>query len=420
MYLLHLSDIHFRKGDILSKMDPDIHLRNELTQDIVARFKKIGEPPRAILISGDIAFAGDPAEYDFALSWLELLCNAVGVPVSIIFVCPGNHDVARKVSGSPAVQACHKDLKAATDLSLDAQMKGLLEEPTSGALLYKSIEAYNQFAVRFFCDLSPHTRTMVQRSLQFKDGSKLVMTGLNSTFISSEADKPNELLVDPSFRQLIRTPGEVNLVMCHHPFDWLRNGDVLKDHLNDVAPVQLFGHKHVERIERTTECVRVAAGSMQPERHKAGWSPGYNIIKLDIEGDGAQRRLNVDVTVLVLQEGPTKFNSKRTKEDKDVWSHSIPLAEWHCPDTSSPKIETTKLVTLEEKNDPMSSLRDISIRFFKLTLSQKSAIVGKLELLPDSSENQETFMLFKNALLLAQSKGLLEAVDSEIRNFEGK
>ena len=42
MLLLHISDLHFRKGEVGSAMDPNVHLRNELVRDAEAMCKKLG------------------------------------------------------------------------------------------------------------------------------------------------------------------------------------------------------------------------------------------------------------------------------------------------------------------------------------------------------------------------------------------
>lgn len=62
MLLIHLSDIHFRKGEIGTTMDPNAHLRGELLRDARLQCERIGANPDAILVSGDVAFAGDPEE----------------------------------------------------------------------------------------------------------------------------------------------------------------------------------------------------------------------------------------------------------------------------------------------------------------------------------------------------------------------
>ena len=83
MLILHLSDIHFRKMEVATKQDPNHHLRNELVRDIEATRGKIGTNPDVILISGDIAFAGDKDEYEFATKWLAELCEKIDAPMSL-------------------------------------------------------------------------------------------------------------------------------------------------------------------------------------------------------------------------------------------------------------------------------------------------------------------------------------------------
>ncbi|HDR8996991.1 TPA: hypothetical protein QDB01_002920 [Burkholderia vietnamiensis] len=63
----------------------------------------------------------------------------------------------------------------------------------------------------------------------------------------------------------------------------------------------------------------------------------------------------------------------------------------------------------------MESLRDISVRFFKLTLSQRSAIAGKLDLLEEEDINQPDFERFRRVLLRAKERGLMEELDAEVK-----
>jgi hypothetical protein len=83
MLLLHLSDIHFREGEVGTAMDPNAHLRSELLRDAVAQCERIGAVPDAILVSGDVAFAGNPDKYAYALSWLDELCRSCGSALSV-------------------------------------------------------------------------------------------------------------------------------------------------------------------------------------------------------------------------------------------------------------------------------------------------------------------------------------------------
>jgi DNA repair exonuclease SbcCD nuclease subunit len=253
MLLLHLSDIHFRRGVAGTAMDPDLTLRNEIILDVEKMCGQLGKVD-AVLLSGDIAYSGHAEEYQFALRWLEQLCNICGCSTSNVFMCPGNHDVDRNiVSQSPVIQALHQQIKAASDLAYDALLRGFLTDHEASRLLYKSIENYNFFAQTFFCDVLPPERTIARRDLVLNDNSILRLSGFNSVLVSSAADALSQLYIDPACHQLIRERGVEHLVLCHHPFAWLRGGQRLRDHLNDLARLQLFGHEHTNRIELTRD-----------------------------------------------------------------------------------------------------------------------------------------------------------------------
>ncbi len=98
---LHLSDIHFRSKEVSRDDDPNGALSGDIVDDVRKMRANIGRPADAILISGDIAFAGAQDEYQFATDWLkDLLCPAAGCSMDDIFVIPGNHDVDRSKTAS--------------------------------------------------------------------------------------------------------------------------------------------------------------------------------------------------------------------------------------------------------------------------------------------------------------------------------
>ena len=147
------------------------------------------------------------------------------------------------------IQTIHRAIKSTHDIALDGLLRGLLSEEESSRLLYEAPGPYNSFAGQFFCDLHPPERTIAQRDLFLNDGSILRLSGFNSAFVSSAADRKGDLFIDPACLQLVRDRGVEHLVMCHDPYPWLRQGDALRDFLNDVARVHLFGHEHTNRIE---------------------------------------------------------------------------------------------------------------------------------------------------------------------------
>ena len=424
MLLLHLSDIHFRHEEIRSSMDPNYHLRNKLLLDAQVMCKQLDKIPSAILISGDIAYAAHKNEYDFALEWIDKLATACGTSIENVFVVPGNHDVVRDKASKPMVQALHNQIKTTSLIDLDEKLRELLADEETSRVLYAPLDPFNFFAGQFFCSVSAPERMMAKRDLPLNDGSILRLAGLNSAFVSSKEDKEGELFIDPSYSQLTSEPGIEYLTICHHPYSWLKNGNNLKDHLNDVAKIQLFGHAHTNRIELNRDFIQISASAAHPDRTEYGWEPGYNLIELDVTRTGSERILNLTTHVRIWQSRPGQFHPKMDRT-KNYFEHKIPLENWVPPQvkvdiTENPIepliLESTHLSPEQQlpESDPMDTLRNISIRFFKLTLSQKSEISGKLELIEDEDINQPDFERFRRVFLRAHERGLVEALDKEI------
>jgi hypothetical protein len=415
-----LSDIHFRKSEIDTAQDPNFHIRNELVRDVIRQCSVLGTPD-AIIVSGDIAFAGESEEFTFATDWLSKLCDECGCPMSSVFVVPGNHDVVRTLADRNLVQMIHRTIKNAVDPSVEIAKQ--LKDPDARRLLYESLDNYNQFALQFFCDLLPPDRTRATRDLKLNDGSILRLWGLNSTFISSGYDKKGDLFVDPASLQIIREDGVVNLVLAHHHLSWLRQAQELEDHLNDVAPVQIFGHVHTNRIVLDRDYVRLAASAANPDRIEAGWEPGYNFIELAVDGEGSERKLNVKAHVRIWQTAPGCFVAKMDKESP-VFKHSIKLGYWNPPiaqvDSSGSNLELrSEVSSMPSEGGPMmDTLRDLALRFYQLSFSKKSEIAGRLELLEEDDMCLPDYERFRRVFIRAHDREILEALADAVTAAE--
>lgn len=426
MLILHISDIHFKHGEAGSSMDPNHHLRVRLVQDAKQQCERLDAVPDAVLVSGDIAYSGHPKEYDFAQHWFEELCDAVGCDLSKIFVIPGNHDVQREIARKPMVQAAHKDIKDTESHLLSAKLSGYLNDEDNGKQLYGPLENYNGFAGAYLCSLTPPDRTKLDRLYTLNDGSKLRITGLNSAFVSSHADGLGTLFVDPASFTITDEYGVTHLVFCHHPYNWLANGQELADHLGDVAHVHLFGHEHTNRIELNRDWVRVAASAAHPDRTERGWEPGYNLLELSVNQENGERRLHVTAHVRIWQNRPGQFVAKTDKGGEDYFFQSIRLEPWDPPvelptdDNQAEAEEQTDVheSTVTEEDASMTSLRSLSIKFSKLTFSKKMEIAGKLDLFEETDKKLPDYERFRQVLLRARERDLLDAFEAEIQSAQ--
>ena len=421
MLILHLSDIHFKDGVAGSPMDPDHHIRNMLVDDIRKQCERIDATPDAVLVSGDIAFAGAPEEYAFAQFWLEEVCSACGCETSTVFVIPGNHDVDQSVTHRDLIQVLHRDIKATDPVLLPTKLTKYLNDKDCAEHLYASIENYNGFATRYFCDLLPPDRTKIERPFALNDGSTLCITGLNSTFVSSHADERGSLYVDRSVFSITPKNGVVQLVMCHHPYNWLGNGQQVEEHLNSVSQIQLFGHEHTSRVLPARDWFRIAASAAHPDRLEPGWEPGYNLLELTVDGEGAHRKLIVRAHVRIWQKQPGQFVAKMDRQ-ADHFAQSIDLEPWTPPaysisdeaHQSDSAAGTDHTIAGIEEDASMTSLRALSIRFFKLTYSRKNEIAGRLNLFKEDDRKLPDHERFRRVLLRARKRNQLDTLEAAL------
>lgn len=98
--LLHLSDLHFG-GD----WDATEQAKRESVLSGILEMLPDLEPswqPQFIIISGDIAWRGSSEDFEKAEKWISKLLNVTDLSYQDVFLCPGNHDIDRKISASYA------------------------------------------------------------------------------------------------------------------------------------------------------------------------------------------------------------------------------------------------------------------------------------------------------------------------------
>lgn len=423
MLLVHLSDIHFKKGISGTAMDPNSFIKKEFINDIAEQCRLIGESPAAIIISGDIAFAGQKEEYAAALSWLEEICSKSNTDLSKIFLVPGNHDIDRGMAENKVTASLRKTINDSGDHARERALSGHLLDENAGAIIYKPLEQYNNFAGRFLCDLFPPERTLARRDLSFEDGSILKISGLNSTVTSCAADEKGNLNIDPGFRQLTRSPEIVHLTVCHHPFEWLKLGEELKDTLASLSKIHLFGHSHKNRVSLSSNWIQVGASAVLPDREEQGWEPGYNLIEIDVTNIAGNRTLKTKIHVRKWQDSPACFVPKYDSSGNTFFSQKIDLPfmeplqqqDMSVKNISAPPNDQPIFAHQEDKPTAEDSLRKICLLFFQLDLNNKLNIVSRLALLEESDANLPDFERFHRAILRAQHQNKTKDLAEEIK-----
>lgn len=438
MLLLHISDIHFQHPLCDTNMDPNRPFRTELVRDVRSRCASLGKNVDALLVTGDIAYAAKQEEYQAAHKWLLEVAEASACTLERLFVVPGNHDVNRQANAQrAAIQNVHHAILSKTKAEdLERQFLRQFNDPDAGHALFASLEAYNLFAAPFSCNVYPKEKLFWVQDIELEHTVKLRLFGLTSTLLSGvdgQDDKPrHNLFLSPFQTQLDPEDNVVNAVLSHHPPDWFLDADDIEDAVKSRATLHFFGHRHRQRCDCNTNYIRFSAAAVNPDRHEAGWEPGYNLIDIHVARYGAEYCLEVVAHVFVWQTDPNGFRPKRFK-DADYQIHKLPirtrqLASVAVTETahegeSSPMEAGTavvnEIVNLEATMSDEHT-RNIVLRFWKLRASERREVATTLDLIEASEIALPEAERYDRALRRASEIGLLDQLVEEVTKREAR
>jgi len=437
---IHLSDIHFKKMIEGRITDVDDDVRNELVRDAKQESRAFGEIT-GVLVTGDIAFSGSAEEYEIAENWLAQLCVAVECNPAQIWVVPGNHDIDRQaINSSASIQDCHDRLRKAPLNRLEAELERYLQDNAARDAFLMPLKNYNDFAKRFECQLAPGDLYW-EDNLPLNDGWTLRLRGLNSVLVSDwlDNDESNATKLILTKKQIIcRTEdGVVYLTLCHHPPDWCRDQDGINDALDNRVHIQLFGHKHRQRVELAERRVRITAGAANPDTRESDWKPCYNFIAISVVHDGGVPRLVVRIQPRIWSEQHWKFvgedqnNGGYVKECIfELYSLSLPHGKTMegfemkselsagVRRAGDPNQSVEPPLTLSRKEEPtMNPRRRLAYRFYTLPYNVRLRVAQDLELVRDEDQDVPDAQLFERYFKRAQERKTLaqfwESVENE-------
>lgn len=390
-------------------------------------------PIDAIMVGGDIAFQGDPQEYEVARIWLFDLAAICKCDNASIWVVPGNHDVDRKsCQETPTMNAQTMISQAQNEDDRLWMLQQQLAHNNTGQALFHGHAAYNEFAKKMGCQVYPgHLYWKQERELGA--GVTLRIHGLTSTLLSGRNganDGRGSLYLSP-LQTIDPSPNVVNLTICHHPPDWLVDGDDVEDMLNERAMFQVFGHKHRQRIYEGTTYVRWGAGSVNPSHADKQFEPGYNIVELNVIGEGRERRIDVASHLYKYQPQPEGFQPIRKSDGQEVFRHSIPfpaeetsgVRDWGIVEAVTPKTIKEQSTAPAPYTDAEASMGDAKTRhlvdrFWDLDGSERREIALKLNLITDEEINLPEPQRYGIALIRASELDLLDQLEQLVNERE--
>jgi 3',5'-cyclic AMP phosphodiesterase CpdA len=435
MLMLHISDIHFKSPDCLDKWtDPDYSIRTRMMRDLTEQVTKLGEIG-AILIGGDVAFKAAPNEYHTARAWIQQLSEISRCPKERVFVVPGNHDVDRAIiRDSVQIQNVQHAIASTSLANREWKLKQQLRDGATGQLLFEAHSAYNEFAAPFGCQIWP-SKPFWHQDIPLENRVSLRLYGLTSTLLSGREgndDKERDLYLSPIQTVLDPAPNTLNLVLCHHPIDWLEDGDAVDDALTARATFHVFGHKHKQRLVMDQSYVRFASAAVNPSRDEKAYDPGYNLIRLQVEGTGAERCVKVEVRQRRMQDNPERFIAIKNNYGEDVFTSTILVPEEvsipvltgahvrAAAFASEPHEHSIDTQAVQDAEATMGEedTRDLLYRFWNLSSSQRRDIALRLDLLKDGEMKLPEPERYGRALIRAAELQIMDKVATEVARLE--
>ena len=419
---LHLSDIHFTTSSD-NGYDLDQDLRNELIISAKTAFSE-GAPPDAILITGDIAFKGDEAEFSTANSWLEELGEAIGVQPNSILCVPGNHDVdQRMIKGDVVLDTIHQSVRQQEGNDLDAFLSGYLDSDSAIHTLLIPLTEYNRFAATFGCESTP-SRLIWTKTFSLPSGNEIRIHGLNSALFSDHRDNQYGKIPLGRFQIPKRVVGAFDVIMCHHPPDWMQDDEEIPNTLKQRAKLLLFGHKHRQRVYRENDSIVVSAGAVHPSRQETGWIPRFNILEIE------ETNATISVTAFpkVWSADRAEFISDTNSCDgRDSVIYEFPSVgtpQSSCEQENRENSEQTQNKMSDSDDEPISNeeqvdnnpSRILTYRFFTLSHLTRMRIVTKLNLYRDEDEGLQDFELFQRVFERARKENQTHLLWDEVEN----
>ncbi len=276
---LHLSDLHFGAGDQYNRNT----VLNSLLEDLRAIREREGFVPDFIFITGDLAYSGQPQEYDIASRFLSEVQQRTDVPSERIVCVPGNHDVDR----SRVTPFLARSAEAFRERDHVSEVLGNSSELS---LFTDRHRHYSDFVSANFAWAKQLTPAGLQATLNMVvNNSRVAVLALNSAWLAgADYEKGRIVIGERQVRKALEEvdSAEIVVALLHHPLSYLADFDVplVRRLLEERCDFILHGHVHdlgvVNVVSPDSEVFYLAAGAIYVSRNE---TLSYNAVTLDLD-----------------------------------------------------------------------------------------------------------------------------------------
>ena len=333
---LHISDLHMTSDGSLSQNA----VLSAMLEDIKRRCDE-GLSVDFVLVTGDLAYSGDKAEYERVEVFFRELAATIDLSCDRFFCVPGNHDVQRDRQKATFIGA-RQQLRSENDVYTflaDAEERGTLLVRQRNFFSFQEDFLQGQERRQTSDDLGYVTTFEVE-------DFRIALLGLNSAWLAEggRGDDRQLLLGEHQVARAIEMAKQalphIIIGLHHHPFDLLRRFDQKPTQrlLEESCHFLHCGHLHEPHASHVANhsgrCLSVAAGASFESRVARN---AYTAVAFD--------PLHARAEVTFVQYEPTEgmflYESKRSYEHEiDATGRCAPTdlsaaIEVFCPDAKS-------------------------------------------------------------------------------------
>ena len=308
---VHVSDIHFGQ-----EKDDRVYIHADVKQQLIADARELVSKiangvAHGILVTGDIAQSGKWSEYESAGKWLDELAASIGIEIHRVQMVPGNHDLDRsKLSFSGGKILDHVRAGSAKEY------EDILNNPTDRAALFAQFDDYGRFSFGYNCPLNNEGAFASEMEVILAPGRAIRFIRFNSSLLchGEERDENPELVIGARQFTIPRDNGVENVVLVHHPLNWYKDQDQVRDYIRSRARIFISGHEHdpkvsVDNVEPGCDVMMIAAGATIPFKSDGAYTFTYNVIEFDWDAE---------IDGLLVTMHPRAWNAQHTRFEADI------------------------------------------------------------------------------------------------------
>jgi hypothetical protein len=287
---LHLSDWHQKGADFDRKV-----VRDALIGDIRDRAARIDHGLARVdfvCFSGDLAFSGQPDEYQAAREYLfDPVLKALDLDPGRLFIVPGNHDLSR----DHIYEMLPPELQRPLDS--DELVQKWLGDDGRRKRMLEPFDAFRSFVAGYTGHADADYASVLRLTL---GNTQVALLGLNSALMCAR-HKDEKGGIDDARRLIVGElqiydrlaeikDADIKIAVMHHPFDWLSEFDRnrIEDRLRRACHFVLHGHEHRPKVQVTFgtggDCVVIPAGASYDRRiaENPRYTNAYNLVRLNL------------------------------------------------------------------------------------------------------------------------------------------